>query len=288
MKSTDKRKLKTTLNKLYLTYDKKFLETDPIYFPHIVKKQDQEVTAFISASLAYGRVSQIKTSIEKVLTITDNSPLKYIKNMEVKKSLKDFKNFKHRFNDGKDMVCLLYFIKQMIEEQGSIKNFYTLGFNKTDSTIVPSLINFCENALKLDHSNIYGKNKTLPKDAGVRYFFPSPKKGSASKRLNMFLRWMVRKDEVDFGMWNFISTDKLIIPLDTHVSRISRYIGLTERKSNDLKTAIEITENLKELDKRDPVKYDFAIARLGIIDKCPSKKDEVKCNECEIKGICIL
>lgn len=288
MNSTDKRKLKSTLERLYLTYDKKFLETDPIYYPHIVKKQDKEITAFISASLAYGRVAQIKASIEKVLDITNNSPLKYIKTMDVKKSLKDFKNFKHRFNDGKDMVCLLYFLKQMIEEQGTIKNFYKKGYDKGDDTIVPSLINFCENSLELNHGNIYGKNKSLPKSAGVRYFFPSPTRGSASKRLNMFLRWMIRTDEVDLGLWNFITTDKLIIPLDTHVSRISRYIGLTERKSNDLKTAIEITEHLKELDKKDPVKYDFAIARLGIIDKCPKKKDEIKCNECEIKGICIL
>lgn len=288
MNSTDKRKLKSTLERLYLTYDKKFLETDPIYYPHIVKKQDEEITAFISASLAYGRVTQIKASIEKVLAITENSPLHYIQTMDIKKSLKDFKNFKHRFNDGKDMVCLLYFLKQMIEEQGTIKNFYKKGYDKANETVVPSLINFCENSLELNHGNIYGKNKSLPKSAGVRYFFPSPTRGSASKRLNMFLRWMVRDDEVDLGLWNFITTDKLIIPLDTHVSRISRYIGLTKRKSNDLKTAIEITNNLKELDKDDPVKYDFAIARLGIIDKCPSKKDEVKCNECEIKGICIL
>lgn len=291
--------LKTTLNRLYKTFDISYLESDPLWFVHDAKVRDREVVALLSASLAYGRVVQIKKSISSVLERTDNDPLNFILNTTAKQKLKAMKGIKHRFNDEKDIACLLHFMRQMIDStstnttRGSIGKFYKVGYNKSDTTIEPSLISFCQRVLDLDHSSIYGKTKALPKKAGVRYFFPSPKDGSACKRLNLFMRWMVRRDDslkesIDFGLWKFISPSQLVIPIDTHIGRISRNIGLLTRNANDWKSALEVTNHLKKLDPNDPVRYDFAICRLGILDECPSKKNILKCNDCLIKNVCIL
>src|SRR4030066_320526 len=121
---------------------------------------------------------------------------------------------------------------------------------------------------------------------GFRHLFPTPGKGGC-KRLNMYLRWMVRKDSIDFGLWKEIPSSKLIMPIDTHVARLSRYLGLSKRKSVDWKMAKEVTESLKILDPMDPVKYDFALSRLGILNECPAKRDESKCWECGISGVCV-
>lgn len=295
--------LKTTLNRLYKTFDISYLESDPLWFPHEAKRKDREVVALLSASLAYGRVTQIKKSIQAVIERTDDNPLEFIVNTTASQKLKALKGIKHRFNDEKDIACLLHYMRQMIDQtaaastKGSIGKFYKLGYDKADPTIEKSLVSFCQRVLDLDHGGIYsttgGKTKKLPKKAGVRYFFPSPKDGSACKRLNLFLRWMVRSDptldkSIDFGLWKFIDPAQLVIPIDTHIGRISRNIGILTRNANDWKSALEVTSHLKKLDPADPVRYDFAICRLGILDECPKKKDAVKCENCLIKGVCIL
>ncbi|MBI5047407.1 MAG: TIGR02757 family protein [Deltaproteobacteria bacterium] len=255
--------LKTYLNKLYLTFDLKFLSPDPLEVVHQFKKMD-------------------------------NQPYKFVINFNPKKDARVFDGFIHRFNSGRDIACLVYFAKQMIERNGSIGEFFLKGYNPGDANIKNALVNFSERALSLDSSAIYSDivcagKKELPGNAGVRFFFPSPKDGSPCKRLNLYLRWMVRNgDSLDFGLWKDIQPCKLVIPLDTHIARISQNIGLTKRKSPDWKMAEEITENLKILDPEDPVKYDFAICRLGILEHCSKRKDFKKCEACLIKKICVL
>lgn len=282
-------KLKTRLDKLYAAFDLKFLSPDPLEFVHKFKKpEDREVVGLIASSLAYGQVERILESIRNVLEKMDNQPYGFVVNFNPKRDAKKFDGFVYRFNTGKDIACLVYFAKQMIEESGSIGGFFLKEYNKTDTDIKNALISFSERTLSLDSSPIYGK-KNLPKNAGVRFFFPSPEDGSPCKRLNLYLRWMVRNgDNLDFGLWKGVSPDKLIIPLDTHIARISQNIGLTKRKSPDWKMAEEITENLKRLDAKDPVKYDFALCRLGILKHCPKKKDFKKCEKCLIKKVCVL
>jgi uncharacterized protein (TIGR02757 family) len=286
---TEKRLLKRKLNRLYNTFDLKYLSPDPLEFVHrFSTPAEQEVVGMIASSLAYGRVAQILKSIERVMELMDHDPLAFTLAFEPDKSAKIFSAFKHRFNDHRDISCLIYFIRQMIEAEGSIGAFYKKGYSKNHATIKESLADFTERTLKLDGAFIY-KRKKLPKEAGVRYFFPSPEKKSACKRLNLFLRWMVRRgDQLDFGLWKFIDPAKLIIPLDTHIARISTNIGLTTRKSTDWRMAEEITAALRELDVKDPTKYDFSLARLGILDKCPKKKEQAKCEACLIKEICVL
>ena len=136
---------------------------------------------------------------------------------------------------------------------------------------------------------VEGRNGRLGPGSPVRLFFSSPADGSACKRLNLFLRWMVRRSGgLDFGLWSDVSPRRLVIPLDTHVARIARYVGLTTRTTPDWKMALDVTHSLRRFDPGDPVKYDFAICRLGILDYCPRKRDIVKCEGCSLRPVCTL
>jgi uncharacterized protein (TIGR02757 family) len=280
--------IKRHLDRLYKTFDLRFLSSDPLLFVHrFKKKEDREVVGLIASSLAYGRVAGIKKSLENVLGVMGASPYLFTMRFRPRSQARLFSGFVHRFNTGEDIACLLNFMRQMIEEKGSIGGFFAAGYSSEDKNVKNALISFSERALRLDASGIYG-NGPLPKEAGVRFFFPTPANGGPCKRLNLYLRWMVRSDKLDFGLWKGVEPSRLVIPLDTHIARISRNIGLTGRSSPDWKMAEEITDALKELDPKDPVKYDFALCRLGILDKCPRKADLRKCEDCLIKEICVL
>ncbi len=281
--------LKTQLDRLYRTFDLEFLSTDPLEFVHRYSTpEDREIVGLVSSSLAYGKVVTIKKSIAAVMEATGPHPARFVKGLDVDRAVRDLSGFKHRFNDGKDIVALLYIAKQMIEEAGTICRFFMKGYSPDHRNIKEALSAFSESALGLDTSPIYGK-KTLPKNAGVRFFFPDPLDGSPCKRLNLYLRWMVRRgDGLDFGQWKGVDPAKLVIPLDTHIARISKNIGLTKRASADWKMAEEITEALKVLDPKDPIKYDFALCRLGILEKCPARADRDKCEACLIRELCVL
>ncbi len=281
--------LKRQLDRLYRTFDLEFLSTDPLEFVHKYKTpQDREIVGLVSSSLAYGRVDTIKKSVGRVLSVMGKSPYRFTLSFDPERDCPLFKGFVHRFNRDKDICSLIYFAKQMIEESGSIGRFFLKGYSAEHKNVKEALTSFSERALSLDSSPVYGK-KGLPKGAGVRFFFPSPAGGSPCKRLNLYLRWMVRRgDRLDFGIWEEVDPAKLIIPLDTHIARISKLIGLTKRASPGWRMAEEITGSLKKLDPYDPVKYDFALCRLGILDKCPRKKDLKKCESCLIKELCVL
>lgn len=297
------KKLKSQLDKLVKKYDKSYLESDPLMFPHLYKSnRDREIVGLISAVLAYGQVKIIQKSIKKILKImgeNGKSPYDFTMNFLPSRDSKQFKGFKHRFNDGRDISLLIYYMRQMIEESGSIGAFFAEGYNKDHSNIKEALTSFTERTLNLDTDNLYNSNtnagKKLPKNATVRFFFSSPAGGSTCKRLNLYLRWMVRSDsdlpkdkQIDFGLWKKIPPSKLVIPVDTHIARLAQNLGLTSRQTTNWKMAEEITGELKKLDSNDPIKYDFAICRLGILDECPKKKDPVKCEKCLIKEVCIL
>jgi len=281
--------LKRRLERLVKAYDREFLSSDPLYYLHgFSAPADREIVGLIASSLAYGRVAGIKKSIEKILAVMEGDPAGFVANFRPRIDGRLFMDFRHRFNVGEDISCLLYFARQMIEISGSIGGFFMKGYSSSDKNIKEALRAFTAGALALDSAPVYGADK-LPPKAGVRFFFPSPAGGSPCKRLNLYLRWMVRRgDGIDFGIWNPVSPSKLIVPLDTHIARISVNLGLTRRKSRDWKMAEEITESLKLLDPRDPVKYDFALCRLGILDICPHKADVLKCSRCLLGDICVL
>ncbi|KPK92591.1 hypothetical protein AMJ80_06500 [bacterium SM23_31] len=284
----DNEYLKRELDILYRTYNKDYLNTDPLMFVHRYSgKENREFAGLISASLAYGNVKQIFASIEQVLEPLGNSPVDYVRNFSVHRTVKLYRNFTHRFNNGRDIALLLYFLHQIYDRYPSLESFFIEGYNTGDATIEQGLTRFVTHILDLDCSPFYRDG--VPGAAGVRFLLSSPSNGSACKRMNMFLRWMVRHDDgLDCGLWKNISASQLIIPLDSHTARICRYIGLTKRRNASWRMALEITENLRTLEPGDPTKYDFALSRLGILDVCVHKYKKDVCERCRLFNLCCL
>lgn len=280
--------LKAELERLYRTFDLAYLPTDPLEFVHRYgRDRDREVVGLVASSVAYGRVGGIRATLERIFSVVGSDPYDFAMDFTPEKKAL-FRGITHRFNTYLDIACLFYFARQMIKESGSIGGFFTAGLSSDHRNVKQALASFSKRALALDHGGIY-RGRRIPRDAGVRYFFPSPSAGSACKRLNLYLRWMVRRgDELDFGIWKDVPPAMLIIPLDTHIARISRNIGLTKRKTPGWAMAEEITENLKAFDPEDPVKYDFALSRLGILEKCTKALDVDKCEACSIREFCVL
>lgn len=250
--------IKRKLEYHYKKFDASQIYPDPLIFPHrFTEETDIEISAFISSIIAYGNVTQIIKSLERIHNLFGERPTKFILKFNPQKHKVFFKEFRHRFYTGEDLKQLFLVIKYVLNEYESLKHLFLLYHFDHEKNIKNSLSSFSKNLI--DISNRLGKETD-----GVKFMFSNPLNGSACKRMNLFLRWMVRKDELDFGLWKSISTSQLIIPVDTHVANISRELGLTKRKNVSWQMAEEITENLKEFDKNDPVKYDFAICHIGI------------------------
>ena len=257
--------LQAVLNRAYAEYDARWIEPDPVQFVwRYPRLEDREVAGLIASSLAYGSVKQIKRSVEKVLGVLGNRPARTIDSLDARQALRALKGFKHRFNDAVDAACLLVFIREMRRSAGSIESFVVPSGRTTE--LRSTLADFVQRTLALKHHGLYGHGP-LPHDAGVRFFFPSPKDGSACKRLCLYLRWMVRADTVDPGGWTRVARSSLLIPLDAHIINISRRAKLTRRASPGWKMAEDITATLRACDPEDPVKYDFALHRIGLFKR---------------------
>ncbi len=243
------------LEKIYERYTvKELVGTDPIMFLHQYSdKRDLEIVGLIAAALAYGRVAQIQRDVAVVLNKMNGKPRAYVEAANKKELRKTFKGFKHRFTSGEEIAALIFAMKRAIEEFGGLEETIAQGIMPDDDNLMNGLV-FFTNKLR-------GYSKTTPSS-----LISDASKGSACKRLNLYLRWMVRDADIDFGCFKTIDKSKLIIPLDTHVYRFSHMYGLTGRKAADLKCAVEITNELKKFCPSDPVKYDFAITRLCMFD----------------------
>ena len=270
-------RLRDRLELLRRRYDASYLPSDPLEFPHRFQEPvDREVVGLVASSLAYGNVKIIRRSVERVLGSLGPHPGSRVVRAEPKETLRELRGFRHRWTRARDVACLFTFAGRMIEERGSIGAFFAESYVEGD--MAGSLRRFSERAIALDHGGLY-RSRALPKDAGVRFFFPSPVTGAA-KRLNMYLRWMARPDDgVDLGLWRFVPTRDLVIPLDTHIFRIGRHLGFTTRKTPGFRTALDITRSLARFDPEDPVKYDFALSRLGILEGCPR---HLRARDCEL------
>ena len=259
--------LKGLLDDLIRRYGRReFLCTSAISVPHrYARPDDREIAGFVAASLAYGNVKQIRRSAETALGAMGGSPSRFVRRFDPLSDAARFQHFTHRFNSGADLALLCYLLQQATNGTGSLQAFFLEGYEPSHEDIGPALISFVERVLALDVSPFYPSG-TIPQKAGVRFFFPSPAQGSACKRLNLFLRWMVRRgDDIDFGIWSEVSPAKLMMPLDTHVARIVRRLGLTRMKQANWRMAREVTRRLRAFDPDDPVKYDFALCRIGVL-----------------------
>jgi uncharacterized protein (TIGR02757 family) len=246
-------KLKTRLEKIYRFYNsRRWVHPDPLEFLYLYPDpEDIEIVGLIASSLAYGRVAQILKSVSSILTPMGESPSAYLNKSNKTSLYASFGEFRHRFTDSENIVSMLLGIRNVIKEYGSLHQCFLEGMKANDTTILPAL-SFLVCELRQSKHSCPG------------CLLPFPENGSACKKLNLFLRWMVRKDMVDPGCWADINPSMLIIPLDTHMHRICLQLGLTVRKSGDIRTALEITEAFKKMAPEDPVKYDFALTRLGI------------------------
>jgi len=273
--------LRSIFERLYKKYNNSNLITpDPLQFVYKYKtKADREIAALLSACLAYGRVEQIEKDLNNLFDRMGKSPYQFTINFNSAK-IKSLAGFKHRFNTGNDIADLLEILKIVLKKFGSIEKAFLAGHKKEDENIIPALTHFC-NLLYSMYERRFGKNV----GKGIRFLLSSPANGSVCKRLNMFLRWMVRSDDVDLGLWKSIDKSKLVVPVDTHIARLCKILGLYKRKTLSIKAAMEITESFKKIEPADPVKYDFALSRIGIIENCTGKLRRT-CKSCELFRFC--
>lgn len=263
---------KPQLDLLYTSYNsRKWVHPDPLeYLYHYPDLRDREIVGLIASSLAYGRVSYILRSVSVVLKEMGPSPYEFLR-LETASSLEQtFLDFRHRFTTGKELAQMLTGIKDVIERFGSLYACFFAGLRQDHETVFPAL-------------SFLVKNLRVAFDGHRHSLLPLPEKGSACKRLNLFLRWMVRKDNVDPGGWRGVGPSRLIIPLDTHMHRICALLKLTNRKSSDMRTAIAITCAFSQMEPRDPVRYDFALTRLGIRNDADIGTFLKRCNNVHLK-----
>lgn len=236
---------------LYRSYTKRELVSpDPLQFVYLFKnKKDKEIGAFLCACFAYGNVKQIIKNLTFIFEKMDFRPSAFIANTSEKQMRKIFKGFRYRFTGEEELINLLLALKQILAQHETLEKCFLHNYFPQEDTILPSLRLFAR------QFRACGKVDSL---------IPDPDKKSALKRLNLFLRWMIRKDEVDIGLWKRISSARLIIPLDTHMHRLALRFRLTQRKSADIFTALEITNSFRKHAPDDPVKYDFCLTRFGI------------------------
>lgn len=275
--------LKVALDGLYESFNAPESATDPIQIVRrFNRRDDREVVGFCAGALAFGRVTSVLQSIERLLAVMGDRPAAYVRGFDPTREAWKFDGIVHRWTKGVDLVALLWVIRQMIDRSGSIERFFLEGHDPSAPDIGPALDSFSTRALGLDLRAAYGP---VPKRAGVCYFFPRPSAGSACKRLNLFLRWMVRRDALDLGVWTGVSPAALVIPLDTHVIRVGQCLRLTRYTSPGWPMAADITASLRALDPSDPVKYDFALCHLGMMNACGFSRPQ-KDSQCPLRGVC--
>jgi len=273
--------IKDALEKLYRKYNHRdLIKPDPLQFVYRYDDpSDMEVAAFLAADLAYGRVEQIQKSLTNLFERMGESPYAFVKDFG-KAERKKLKGFKHRFTTDQDISDLLMLLHKILNQYGSIEKFFIQGFNLGDINIVPALSKFCNSLI-----DMYSAEHNVKTSRGLKYLLVNPAKGSACKRLNLFLRWMVRDDDVDTGLWKSIDKARLVVPIDVHMGRLCKILGFYNKKAVSLKTAIKITEGFAEIEPADPVKYDFSLSRIGIVENCNGRYHN-DCEFCELFKFC--
>jgi uncharacterized protein (TIGR02757 family) len=235
-----------------------FIQDDPISVPHrFAGLQDKEIIGFWAATLAWGQRKSIIQSANSLARLMDEAPFDFVRNHEERDRVR-FLTFKHRTFQATDTLWFLEFFQQFYKKNDSLEEAFARHLGPESATT--------ESALRGFHRDFFDHPDAPSR---TRKHVATPERGSTCKRLNMFLRWMVRRDQsgVDFGVWNRIRPAQLLIPLDVHVERLARMYGLIERKQTDWQTVLELTANLRDFDPLDPVKYDFALFGLGVLEK---------------------
>jgi uncharacterized protein (TIGR02757 family) len=275
--------LREPFDRLYRSFDHVHSATDPV---HIVRRystpEDREVVGFCAAGLAFGRVASVLQSIESLLSVMGPRPATFVRSFDLRLQASRLDPLVHRWVRGRDLAALVLILQRMLRESGSIERFFLAGDDAAAADVGPALESFSRRALSTDVRPAYGR---MPARPGVSCFFPRPSGGSACKRLNLFLRWMVRHDAIDPGGWRAVSPSKLVVPLDTHVIRLGQCLRLTRYTSPGWRMASDITSSLRRLDPDDPVRFDFSLCHLGMRNACGFGRRQGD-SQCPLKGLC--
>jgi uncharacterized protein (TIGR02757 family) len=271
------------LDGLYREFNQADAIADPVNLVRrFASPADREVAGFCAAALAFGRVASVNQSIETVFALLGPSPAAFARNFDPRVGGGAFSSFVHRWTRGPDIAALIWVVRQILDRAGSIEGFFVQGDDPSAPDVGPALDSFSARALALDLQSAYGR---VPARPGVCYFFPRPSAGSACKRLNLFLRWMVRRDAVDLGVWTRLSASRLVVPLDTHVVRLGQCLGLTRYRSAGWRMAADITASLRAIDPVDPVRFDFSICHIGMMGSCGFRTRQGD-GQCPLRGFC--
>ncbi|HEY6065725.1 MAG TPA: TIGR02757 family protein [Thermoanaerobaculia bacterium] len=280
--------LAARLDRLSRSYAAAIDQRDPIRFAAACERpEDREAAGWIASAFAYGRVDLILATVGRLLAALGPRPADALDRVSDYRRFarEELAGFRHRFHSSKDAAALLYAISEARRQAGSVRAFFEREYRPEERDVGGMLARAVDRIESFDWRPATGR-RALPDDSPVRFFFPSPASGSACKRWNLYLRWMVRKDAMDFGLWKEIPTSRLVIPTDTHVHRVARRLGLTRRKAADWKTAREITDRLARLDPEDPVRYDYALCELGTIGICRPVLAASLCGDCPLNAAC--
>ena len=250
----NKRHLKEFLDKKVDFYNQpSFITADPISIPHLfTKKQDIEIAGFFASIFAWGNRTTIINKAKELMHLMDMAPYEFVRSHD-EKDLKRLLGFKHRTFNDTDLLYFVEFFKQHYSSHKSLESAFTRHGNTAEKMLT-------------GFHHYFFSLEDIPER--TRKHIATPERNSTCKRMNMFLRWMVRKDKsgVDFGLWKKIKPSQLFIPLDVHVDRTARKIGLIKRKQTDWQTVVELTEKLRQFDPKDPVKYDYALFGISVLD----------------------
>jgi uncharacterized protein (TIGR02757 family) len=244
---------------------------------------DRELVALLTTCLAYGRVDLFGRALEGVLRVMAPSPAAYVREFDPARQAGAFAGFSYRFNRPRDLVAFCVAARDLLARHGTLEKCFTAGDADPAGPIGPALERFARAFWEADVRGCFPRGRL---SRGYRHLFPLPSAGGPCKRLHLFLRWMVRREPPDFGLWTSIAPARLLMPIDTHVENMSRAIGLTRRRSRNWKMVEEITARLAVLDPADPVKYDFALCHKRMSGDCRDRRDAIVCAPCGLRDIC--
>jgi uncharacterized protein (TIGR02757 family) len=277
--------LRQPLERLYRDFDYDArLGRDAIRYPlRYADPADRELVALLTACLAYGRVDLFGRALEGVLAAMGPSPVAFMRDFEPRRDAARFADFIYRFNRPRDLAAFCVAAREVLARHGTLEKCFLAGDTEPRGSIGPALERFSRAFLDADLHEVFPRGR---RSRGYRHLFPLPSLGGPCKRPLLFLRWMVRREPPDFGLWTGVSPARLVMPVDTHVENMSRAIGLTRRRSRTWKMAEEITSRLATLDPADPVKYDFALCHTRMAGDCLDRRDAVVCPPCGLRSVC--
>jgi uncharacterized protein (TIGR02757 family) len=275
--------MKIALDRLYDSFNQPEAALDPVQIVRRYERlEDREIVAFVAAGLAFGRVASVMASIEAVLGVLGPAPARFVSGFDPRRDGPALERFVHRWTRGRDLVALFLVLRQILERDGSIERRFADGLDPGAPDVGHAIERFSEHARTFELRRAYGR---VPRRPGLLYFFARPSTGSACKRLNLFLRWMVRQDAVDPGGWTTVPPRQLVVPLDTHTIRTGRCLRLTRRASPGWRMAADVTAALRKIDANDPVRYDFALCHLSMMGACGFGTRQGS-RQCPLREVC--